>query len=280
MKGMFGRPENGNIQKAFNRVRAEKRAAFIPYITAGDPHLDATKLFVRALSENGADIIELGVPFSDPVADGPTNQAAATRALEVGTTLQRILELVRALRSEGIQTPIVLFTYLNPVYRLGYEVFARRAKESGADGVLCVDLPPEEGKREYLPALRREGLDTIFLASPTTSRERLPLIDEASSGFVYYASRTGVTGTQETLASTVIQELDQVKPQIRKPLAVGFGISSPEHVRALAPHCDAVVVGSALVKIIEKYLSDPAKASAALAAFALTLTKELTQCSS
>ncbi|MBI3555028.1 MAG: tryptophan synthase subunit alpha [Deltaproteobacteria bacterium] len=239
--------------------------------------LTGTRLFVHALAQAGADIIELGVPFSDPVADGPVNQAAATRALLNGTTLESILLLVRELRSEGVHTPIVLFTYLNPIFRMGYADFAAAAKESGISGVLCVDLPPEEAANTYLPTLRAAGLDTIFLASPTTADDRLELIDSSSSGFVYYASRTGVTGVQQNLSTTLNAELDRVRSELKKPIAVGFGISTPEHVRALASNIDAVVVGSALVKIIEQS-KNSAAAARDIAELTKSLVKELKKC--
>ncbi len=266
-----------SIQEAFEIARAEKRAAFIPYITAGDPDLAGTRLFVHALTKAGADIIELGVPFSDPVADGPVNQAAATRALNNGTTLEGILLMVRELRAEGVRTPIVLFTYLNPIYRMGYSEFAAAAKESGVSGVLCVDLPPEEAAKTYLPTLKAAGLDTIFLASPTTADDRLALIDSSSTGFVYYASRTGVTGVQQNLSSTLNAELERVRRELKKPIAIGFGISTPEHVRALAPNSDAVVVGSALVKIIEQSKNADA-AARDISELTKSLVKELKKC--
>lgn len=262
------------IHSAFAKARAEKRAAFIPYIMAGDPHLAGTRQFLHTLVDAGADIIELGVPFSDPVADGPTNQASAARALTQGTTLEEILLFIKELRRDGMTVPIVLFTYLNPIYRMGYETFATAAAGCGVSGVLCVDLPPEEARQSYLPALKAAGLDTIFLASPTTAEDRLALIDASSTGFVYYASRTGVTGVQHNLTATVIAELERVRGFLKNPIAVGFGISAPEHVRLLAPVADAVVVGSALVKIIETSTSSDA-AAGRISEFVNGLVKEL-----
>ncbi|MBI3542299.1 MAG: tryptophan synthase subunit alpha [Deltaproteobacteria bacterium] len=241
-----------NLTSAFERAAKAKRAAFIPYITAGDPNLAATKKYVKTLADCGADVIELGVPFSDPVADGPVNQAAATRAIRAGTTLAGVLELIAELRREGVDVPIVLFTYLNPIYKMGYETFAKRAAKAGADGVLVVDLPPEEAERDYLPRLREHGLGTVFLSSPTTDPKRLPLIDRQSTGFVYYASRTGVTGVQKSLSTSLGAELEKIRRHVKGKLAVGFGISTPEQVRELVPLVDAVVVGSAFVRLIEK----------------------------
>lgn len=266
-----------NIRDAFDHARAEKRTAFISYLTAGDPDLVSTRRFVKALATAGSDIIELGVPFSDPVADGPTNQAAATRALQSGTTLTRILALVGELRADGLTTPLILFTYLNPIYRMGYEAFATAAKKSGASGVLCVDLPPEEAARHYLATMKQAGLDTVFLASPTTSRERLALIDAASSGFVYYASRTGVTGMQNQLSTSVIQELQSIKSIVKNPIAVGFGISTPAHARALAPSSDAIVVGSAFVDLIARG-TDIETTARKITELTQSLTKELKKC--
>lgn len=258
------------------KIQLKDRAAFVPYITAGDPDLESTRLFVETFAECGADVIELGVPFSDPVADGPTNQLAATRALKSGTTLAKILELVHGLRKTGLKTPIVLFTYLNPIYRMGYERFATQAKAAGVSGTLVVDFPPEEALASYVPLLRRHELGTVFLASPTTANDRLSLIDEASSHFVYYTSRTGVTGMQKSLSATVKTELDAVKRVLKKPIAVGFGISTPEQVRELVPHADAIVVGSAFVKIIES--AEPKAAARELSKLTQNLMKELKKC--
>ena len=244
-----------------NKLKEEGRAAFIPYITAGDPTLADTKLFIRSLVKAGADIIELGLPFSDPIADGPTNQRAAERALEAGTTVAGIFDLVKEIRQEGINTPIVLFTYFNPVLRPGLDSFAQRAAEAGVTGLLIVDLPPEEAD-EYKKAMTAKGLETVFLTSPTTAKERLRLIDESTTGFVYYVSRLGVTGKRQALPETICQEVEAVRSSMNNPVVIGFGISTPEHVRQLAPHTDGVVVGSALVKLIAD--NPPQKAAAKL----------------
>ena len=227
------------------------RKAFVPYVTAGDPDMPSTLEFVKVLGSEGAAIIELGVPFSDPMADGPVNQRAADRSLKNGTTTHDVLEAVRTLRDEGVGTPVVLFSYLNPLLRFGLERFAVEASRSGVSGVLLVDLPPEAGSR--IAGLFRENrLETVFLASPTTSTERLKRINDLSSGFVYYVSRKGVTGTRESLADGLAEDLERVRNHVSKPLLVGFGISTPEQARVVAAHSDGVVVGSALVDIIEK----------------------------
>ncbi|HTQ79805.1 MAG TPA: tryptophan synthase subunit alpha, partial [Thermoanaerobaculia bacterium] len=234
----------------------EGRAAFIPFIMAGDPDLEKTAALVEALAAGGADVIELGVPFSDPIADGPVNQRAATRALAAGTKLSGILQLVARLR-DRIGVPIVLFTYFNPILARGVDRFAEQAAASGVDGVLCVDLPPEEGERELVPALRRYGVDPIFLLAPTSTRERVHRVAQVSSGFVYYVSRTGVTGEREALPEDLAREAKRLRKKLGLPLAVGFGISSPDQVEAVGEIADAVVVGSALVRLIEEKAGDP-----------------------
>ena len=239
----------GELNNVLKALAQEGRAAFIPYITAGDPTLADTKLFVKTLVEAGADIIELGVPFSDPIADGPTNQKAAERALASGTTLAGIFSLVSEIRDEGIKTPIVLFTYFNPILRPGLSEFAKKAKKAGVQGLLIVDLPPEEAE-DYKNIIAKEDLETVFLTSPTTSENRLELIDNSTTGFVYYVSRLGVTGKRQALPDTVCEKLDSLRKSLRNKVVVGFGISTPEHVSQLSPHADGVVVGSALVKLI------------------------------
>lgn len=244
------------IDEVFYRCNEERRAAFIPFIMAGDPNLDATAAHLQALAAGGADIIELGVPFSDPIADGPTNQRAAARALAAGTKLSGILELV-ARHRDRLGVPIVLFTYYNPVLSRGVERFAEQAAASGVDGVLCVDLPPEEGEREFVPALRDQGVDTIFLLSPTSTKERVQRVGAVSSGFVYYVSRTGVTGEQAVLPSDLVRDVKRLRRKLEQPVAVGFGLSSASQVAAVGEVADAVVVGSALVRLIEERGDDP-----------------------
>ena len=242
------------ITAAFDRCRAERRAAFIPYLTAGDPDLATTGRLLEALTLGGADIIELGVPFSDPIADGPVNQKAAARALASGTTLSGILEVVAGCR-EQLGVPVVLFTYYNPILARGVGSFAEQAAASGVDGVLCVDLPPEEAG-ELRPALREAGIDPIFLLAPTSTRSREKAVAAASSGFVYYVSRTGVTGTRAELPAELVKEAKRLRRRLKLPLAVGFGISTPEQVEAVGKVADGVVVGSALVRIVEERAGD------------------------
>jgi tryptophan synthase alpha chain len=239
------------IDNVFAKCRRERRAAFIPFLTAGDPDLRRTGDLMQAMVAGGADIIELGVPFSDPIADGPVIQAASMRALEAGTTLSAILRLV-AQRRERLGVPVLLFTYFNPIFARGVATFAEQAAASGVDAVLCVDLPPEEAAQDFIPTLRHHNLDTIFLLSPTSARDRYKTIDRHSSGFIYYVSRTGVTGTREELPKEMLAEVKRLKRRVSHPLAVGFGISTPKQVAAVAGVADGVVVGSALVDFIAK----------------------------
>jgi tryptophan synthase alpha chain len=248
------------IDDVFARCAAEGRAAFIPFLMAGDPDLAATDSFLEALTAGGADVIELGLPFSDPIADGPTNQRAAVRALASGTKLSNVLEMV-ARHRDRLGVPVVLFTYFNPIHARGIERFAEQAAASGVDGVLCVDLPPEEGERELVPALREQGVDSIFLLAPTSTRERVSRVARVSSGFVYYVSRTGVTGERGSLPADLVREVKRLRKRLEQPLAVGFGISSPAQVAALGEVADGVVVGSALVRLIEEDLGNPQMAT-------------------
>jgi tryptophan synthase alpha chain len=241
-----------DIRGVFRRCKAGKRPAFIPYLTAGDPDLETSSELLKALARAGADLIELGVPFSDPIADGPVNQRAATRALAAGTSLSAVLELVARCRRE-LEVPVVLFTYFNPIHACGIARFAEQAAASGVDGVLCVDLPPDEAATDYLPALRDRGLDTPFLLAPTSGKRRISQVDQASSGFVYYVSRTGVTGTRDELPEDLLRQAKRLRRRLHLPLAVGFGISTPEQARAVGRVADGVVVGSALVRIVEEY---------------------------
>lgn len=244
------------IDNVFAQCAREERAAFIPFLMAGDPSLERTAEFLEAAAAGGADIIELGVPFSDPIADGPTNQRATVRALKAGTKLSAILELV-ARQRDRLGVPIVLFTYFNPIHARGVERFAEQAAASGVDGVLCVDLPPEEGERELVPALRAQGVDAIFLLSPTSTKERIDRVARASSGFVYYVSRTGVTGERSALATDLVKDVKRLGKRVDLPIAVGFGLSSPDQVAAVGEVADGVVVGSALVRYLEENASHP-----------------------
>jgi tryptophan synthase alpha chain len=249
------------ISKRFAQLRASAELGIVAYITAGDPTMDATLEFVMALDEAGADVIELGVPFSDPLADGPTIQRASERALKAGASLAGVLELVRRIRQTS-QVPLVLFSYFNPIVQMGLEKFAANASAAGVDGVLVTDLTPEESE-DYRKILHAHHLDTVFLAAPTSSDERLRIIAHCSSGFLYLISRTGVTGAKDSLPDDLPALLRRTRSFTSLPIAVGFGISLPGHVSVLGGLADAAVVGSALVSEIEK-ASSTAAASKAL----------------
>lgn len=251
---------SSRISFRFADLRRSGEMGLVAYITAGDPSLAATEAFVLALANAGADVIELGVPFSDPVADGPVIQRASERALRGGTTLGGVLSLVKSLRAKT-EVPLVLFSYFNPVLQMGLEKFADAAKAAGADGVLITDLTPEEGE-EYRNTIRSHGLDTIFLAAPTSTDERLALIAKASSGFLYLISRTGVTGAKDQLAEELPALARRVRRVTELPIAIGFGISLPGHVSMLGGLADAAVVGSALVEEIERAATAEAAAEA------------------
>jgi tryptophan synthase alpha chain len=241
------------IGRLFERLAKEKRCGMIAYLTAGDPTPEATPKLVAALERGGADLVELGVPFSDPIADGPVIQLAGDRALRAGTTLAKVLQIAKKIR-ETSEIPLLLFTYLNPALRYGFERLARDAKAAGIDGCLLTDASVEEAA-DYVKVMRAAGLDTVFLAAPTSTERRLKLVAEYSSGFIYLVSRTGITGEQQALSDAALPLIGRMRKHTDLPLAVGFGISKPEHVAALAPHAEAVVVGSAIVRQIEK---DPA----------------------
>ncbi len=236
------------IGEKFEELRRKGEKAFIAFITAGDPGLETTESLVREFEQRGVDIIELGVPFSDPIADGPTIQAASERALKNKVSLRDVLRLVKDVRKR-VKIPLVLLTYYNPVYRYGLEKFTRDAAKAGTDGVIIPDLPPEEG-RELKAYAQRAGLDTIFLIAPTSTPERIKLIAENSTGFIYYVSLTGVTGVRNKLTGKVKPTLRKIHRLTKKPVAVGFGISSPRQVREIASFTEGVIVGSAIVKKI------------------------------
>ena len=236
------------IRECFAQLKARGRTALIPCLVAGDPDLETTLAAASALAEGGADIIELVVPFSDPMADGPTIQAASQRALAGGANLTGILKAVRELK-RTVDRPVILMTYLNPVLRLGLAGFGRTAKEAGVDGVILPELPVEEADT-WRQVAAAEGLDTIFLAAPTSGLERRRAICEASTGFVYAVTLTGTTGARRVLPPDLIQNLEELRALSDRPVAAGFGISGPEMVRLLAPHADGLIVGSALVQLM------------------------------
>jgi tryptophan synthase alpha chain len=243
-------PQLSRISRRFAALRDSGELGIVAYITAGDPSLDATLEFVLALEEAGTDVIELGVPFSDPLADGPTIQRASERALKAGATLPRILDLVRRIRQSS-QIPLVLFSYYNPILQMGLEKFAASANAAGADGVLATDLSPEESA-EYRQIMARHHLDTIFLCAPTSTDDRLDSIAGCSSGFLYLVSRTGVTGARDTLPDDLPALLRRLRGFTALPIAVGFGISLPGHITLLGGLADAAVIGSSLVAEIER----------------------------
>ncbi len=246
---------DGRIARKFRELRARGEAALIPFVVAGDPDLGRTKRIVRELEARGADLIELGMPFSDPMADGPANQRAMARGLAAGASLSAILALVSELRTES-QIPLILFGYFNPVLHYGCERFCADAAKAGVDGMLIVDLPPEESRELARPAAANR-LDLIYLLAPTTPLERSRRIARAASGFLYYVSVTGVTGARASLALDLEQHVRELRTVTDLPIGVGFGISTPDQAREVAAIADAVVVGSALSSLIEEHASSP-----------------------
>lgn len=257
------------IARRFDELKAADRAGLVTFISAGDPDYATSLETLLALPEAGADVIELGMPFTDPMADGPSIQASTLRALEGGQDMARTLAMVRALRERDDATPVVLMGYYNPIYCFGVEAFLAEAVEAGVDGLIVVDLPPEHDAELCLPA-RAQGLDFIRLATPTTDAERLPLVLEDTSGFLYYVSSTGVTGAAAPSAERVAQEVEAIRAHTALPIGVGFGIRTPEQAERIARFADAVVVGSALTDAVASAES-PAEASRGV----LALTREL-----
>ena len=260
------------IGHLFERARERGKKPFIAYITGGDPSPAATGSLVLALERGGAELIELGVPFSDPIADGPVIQRASERALQAGTKLAQLLDTVREIRRQS-EIPVLLFSYMNPLLRYGFERLSADASAAGIDGVLMTDLCVEEAE-EPVRRLREHGLDTVFLAAPTSSERRLRLVAEHSSGFIYLVSRTGVTGEQQSLSGAIAPLTARMRRLTDLPLAVGFGISTPEQVAEAARIADGVVVGSAIVKFIEMHANEP-DLPARLEAFTRHLTGSL-----
>lgn len=245
-------------------IEFKRKPGLVAYLTAGDPDLATTREIALAAIDNGADVIELGVPFSDPLADGPVIQRASERAVAKGTTLTQVLALAKELRSARPSAGLVLFSYLNPVVRMGMKTFCAKAAEAGADGVLLTDMIVEEAG-EYLAEMSGNGLAPIFLAAPTSPDARLKAIGAASRGFVYAISRVGITGTQQTVASDASALVERLRRFTTLPIAVGFGISNAEHVKAVGKFADAAVIGSALVALIEK--TEPSGAASAVGRF-------------
>ncbi len=243
------------LAETFDALRARRMRALIPYVTAGDPSLGDTRRLVVEAARRGADIVEIGVPFSDPLADGPVIQRAAQRALAAGVTLARVLELVRDLRGE-VSIPLVFLTYYNPVLAFGLKAFARSAVDAGLDGVIVADLPPEEAG-PLSDEARAAGLDLIHLVAPTSTPARMRLIARRSRGFIYVVSLTGVTGVRDAISPDLVKQLRALRRITTRPICVGFGISTPEHVSAIAPYADGVIVGSAVVRLVERHAGTP-----------------------
>jgi tryptophan synthase alpha chain len=253
------------LSSTFAELRQAGKTALIPYITAGDPEPDATLRFMHALVAAGADIIELGVPFSDPMADGPVIQAACERALKHHLSLNQVLDMVETFRRDNKKTPVVLMGYANPIEVMGYARFAERAAGAGVDGIITVDLPPEEADG-ILPEFKRHGLDPVFLLAPTSNDERVGKICAAASGFVYYVSLKGVTGAATLDVNAVEARLNSIRKHTQLPVGVGFGIKDPETARQVGRVADAVVVGSAVVRRIAEHRQDVDKAGESIAA--------------
>lgn len=256
------------IPRLFERLKKENRAGLVAYLTAGDPSPEKTASLVAAMERGGADLIELGVPFSDPIADGPVIQRGAERALKAGTTLRGILRIAEQIRRQS-EIPLLLFTYLNPVMRYGFEELARDAAAVGIDGCLLTDLSVEEAE-QYVAVMRAHGLDTVFLAAPTSTPERQALVAKYSTGFIYLVSRTGVTGERDSVSESVAPLVAAMRRVTDLPLAVGFGIARGDQAAAVARLADGVVVGSAFERVIEKYAGGPS-----LESELESLTKEL-----
>lgn len=253
------------LQQTFQELQAIGRAALVPFITAGDPDTASTLDFMQKLVAAGADIIELGIPFSDPMADGPVIQAASERALANGTSLRDVLEIVSQFRLQNTHTPIVLMGYANPLEVMGYDKFADHAVAAGVDAIIIVDLPPEEAS-DVLPILKAKHIDPIFLLAPTTSQQRMRGICESASGFVYYVSLKGVTGAATLDVESVKEKLAQIRQHTKLPVGVGFGVKDADSARQLAAVADAVVVGSAIVNLVARYNDAPNRAGDAIAA--------------
>lgn len=243
------------IDSAFSKAKAEGRSAFVSYVCAGDPDLETSLDVCRTLIKSGIDVLELGVPFSDPLADGLTNQLAAQRALESGITQADVFQLVRDLRRENDEVPIVFYTYYNLMFSNGMEAYVARAKEAGVDGLLVLDLPPEEAE-EYVATCKEVGMGTVFLIAPTTPSKRVRYVAQHATGFVYYVSRTGVTGVRSDLAGDLAEMVAMIREATDKPLVVGFGVSNRDQVAAISRLADGVVVGSVIVNTIKDNLGD------------------------
>lgn len=272
---MTQQPET-RIGKRFAQLKAEGRGGLITFLTAGDPDLETASEILMGLGEAGADLIEIGMPFSDPMADGPAIQASSLRALKQGMTLRKTLDMVRKFRQKDNQTPVILMGYYNPIYIYGVDKFLVDALEAGIDGLIMVDLPPEEENELCVPALEA-GINFIYLTAPTTDDARLPRVVEKASGFIYYAAITGITGTRSASSVDIKPHVERIRKYTDLPIAVGFGIKTPENVADIVKVGDAAVVGSALVRVITDNLDANDQATPGLAAKVLGLVAELSQ---
>jgi tryptophan synthase alpha chain len=246
---------SNRVEQKFEALKRAKKKGFIAYIGAGDPTLDVTRRLVIEFDRIGVDFVELGIPFSDPLADGAVNQRAAERALSNGTTLRQVLDTVKEIR-KSTQVPIIFFSYYNPIHHLGVETFVAEAAEAGVDGALILDLPPEESS-EYKTLMDMKDLSTVYLLAPTSTDERIDLISRFSSGFIYYVSREGVTGQQEKMSGGISSMVEKIRARSGMPVAVGFGIANPRLAAEVAAYADAVVVGSAIVSKVEEHAAAP-----------------------
>ncbi len=271
---MTGVADSGRIRRRFEALAAAGRGGLVAFVTAGDPDYDTSKEIVLGLAGAGADLIELGMPFSDPMADGPAVQASSLRALKSGMTLAKVLDLVRALREADDDTPVVLMGYYNPIYSYGPEKFLSQAREAGVDGLIIVDLPPEEDVELCLPALAA-GINFIRLATPTTDEARLPAVLANASGFVYYVSVMGTTGTKSASDDAVRDAVERLREHTDLPIGVGFGIRTPDQVRAVSRIANAAVVGSAIVDRVVAGLDEDGQPTPGLAGSVLSYIGEL-----
>jgi tryptophan synthase alpha chain len=266
--------DTGRLAARFAALKAKTQSGLITFVTAGDPDLETSAKILQGLPKAGADVIELGMPFSDPMADGPAIQMANLRAFKAGITLAKTLDLVRGFRKNDNETPLVLMGYYNPIYRFGVERFLRAAKETGVDGLIIVDLPPEEDNEMCRPATEA-GINFIRLVTPTTDAKRLPVVLNRASGFLYYVSVAGITGGKKANAAPVKAALENLRKHTKLPVAVGFGITTPEKARAIASFADAVVVGSAIVSRIAAHLDEKGHAKKGLAEDVLEFVESL-----
>ncbi|MDH5512792.1 MAG: tryptophan synthase subunit alpha [Gammaproteobacteria bacterium] len=271
---MSGYADSGRIRRRFAALKQQGRGGLVTFVTAGDPDYETSLEIVLGLPQAGADVIELGMPFSDPMADGPAIQAASQRALKAGMKLAKCLEMVREFRKQDDETPIVLMGYYNPIYSYGPERFVANARDAGVDGLIVVDLPPEEDEELCLPALKA-GLNFIRLATPTTDDNRLPAVLSNTSGFVYYVSVMGITGTKSAAEDAVRSAVERLRRHTDLPIGVGFGIKTPDNARAVAAVADAAVVGSAIVDRIVTALDEDGRPTPGLAGGVLDYVREL-----